>query len=78
MLDKPFIYIDVVVHGFVSGLACCGTYRITTRRGATRSDTCSRNRLDLIQNLVPPHYVYNMYTWKVRIDKTVDSPVTRY
>ena len=27
----------------------------------TRSDTVSYNRLDLIQSLVPPHYVYNKY-----------------
>jgi len=28
---------------------------------ATRSDTGSHNRLDLIQSLVPPHYVCNGY-----------------
>jgi hypothetical protein len=28
---------------------------------ATRSDTGSHNRLDLIQSLVPTHYVYNGY-----------------
>ena len=28
---------------------------------ATRSDTVSHNRLDLIQRLVPPHYVCNGY-----------------
>jgi hypothetical protein len=28
---------------------------------ATRSDTVSHNRLDLIQSLVPTHYVYNGY-----------------
>ena len=28
---------------------------------ATRSDTVSHNRLDLIQSLVPPHYVCNGY-----------------
>jgi hypothetical protein len=28
---------------------------------ATRSDTASHNRLDLIQSLVPPHYVCNGY-----------------
>ena len=27
----------------------------------TRCDTVSYNRLDLIQSLVPPHYVYNKY-----------------
>ena len=32
---------------------------------ATRSDTGSHNRLDLIQSLVPPHYVYNGYlSWR--------------
>ena len=51
MLDKPFIYIDVLVRGFVSGLACCGTYRITTRCFATRSDTCSRNTEPCITTL---------------------------
>jgi hypothetical protein len=35
--------------------------RITTRlvAFATRSDTGSHNRLDLIENPVPPHYVCN-------------------
>ena len=28
---------------------------------ATRSDTGSHNRLDLIQSLVPPHYICNGY-----------------
>jgi hypothetical protein len=30
---------------------------------ATCSDTCSHNRLDLIQSLVPPHYICNGYTF---------------
>jgi hypothetical protein len=30
---------------------------------ATCSDTGSHNRLDLIQSLVPPHYVYNGYVF---------------
>jgi len=30
---------------------------------ATRSDTGSHNRLDLIQSLVPPHYVCNGYIY---------------
>ena len=30
----------------------------------TRSDTGSHNRLDLIQSLVPPHYVCNGYLQK--------------
>jgi hypothetical protein len=28
------------------------------------SDTGSHNRLDLMQSLVPPHYVYNGYAYK--------------
>jgi hypothetical protein len=33
---------------------------------ATRSDTGSHNRLDLIQSLVPPHYVCNGYVSEER------------
>jgi hypothetical protein len=48
-----------------------------TNRIATRSDTGSHNMLDLIQSLVPPHYVCNGYLsvicvvflWIVSIDK---------
>ena len=33
---------------------------------ATRSDTGSHNRLDMIQSLVPPHYVCNGYiSWRL-------------
>jgi hypothetical protein len=34
---------------------------LTASQLATRSDTSSHNRLDLIQSLVPPHYVCNGY-----------------
>jgi hypothetical protein len=34
---------------------------------ATRSDTGSHNRLDLIQSLLPPHYVCNGYLLYVKI-----------
>jgi hypothetical protein len=34
---------------------------------ATRSDTGSHNRLDLIQSIVPPHYVCNGYLSHVKI-----------
>ena len=40
-------------------LSVVWTNRITTL--ATRSDIGSHNRLDLIQSLVPPHYVCNGY-----------------
>jgi hypothetical protein len=42
------------------------TNRITTL--ATRSNTGSHNRLDLIQSLVPTHYVCNGYDHSCRID----------
>jgi hypothetical protein len=37
--------------------------RITLVAFATRSDTGSHNRLDLIQSFVPPHYVCNWYIY---------------
>jgi hypothetical protein len=43
---------------------------------ATRSDTGSHNRLDLIQSLVPPHYVCNGYIswWSVLLVEETRVP----
>jgi len=49
----------VLVQDFISGLSVAGTNRITLVAIATRSDTGSHNMLDLIQSLVPTHYVCN-------------------
>ena len=38
---------------------------------ATRSDTGSHNRLDLIQSIVPPHYVCNGYV--LFLNSTLDD-----
>jgi hypothetical protein len=42
---------------------------------ATRSDTASHNRQDLIQSLVPPHYVCNGYLLKFTIPKSCNYPL---
>jgi hypothetical protein len=40
---------------------------------ATRSDTGSHNRLDLIQSLVPTHYVCNGYiSWRYKLSETLE------
>jgi hypothetical protein len=50
LLDKLITHIVYWYKTFVFGLAT-----------ATRSDTGSQNRLDLIQSFVPTHYVCNGY-----------------
>ena len=42
---------------------------------ATRSDTGSHNRLDLIQNIVPTHYVCNAYLSKGQVENTKNAKV---
>jgi hypothetical protein len=42
---------------------------------ATRSDTGSHNRLDLIQNIVPTHYVCNAYLSKGQVENTKNVKV---
>ena len=72
MLDRLITYILIVwwYKTVYQVLSVAWTNRITTRlvAFATRSDTGSHNRLDLIQNLVPPHYVCNGYifTYSIR------------
>ena len=58
MLDKVITYIVCWYKTLYQVLSVAWTNRITI---ATRSDTGSHNRLDLIQSLVPPHYVCNGY-----------------
>ena len=56
----------MLVQDFISGLACCEQTASQFVGIATRSDTVSHNRLDLIQSLVPPHYMYVLgiyYIW---------------
>jgi hypothetical protein len=57
MLDKLITYIVCWYNTVYQVLPVVWTNHITTRR----SDTGSHNRLDLIQSLVPPHYVCNGY-----------------
>jgi hypothetical protein len=57
MLDKLITY-SVVVQDCVSGLVLRELTASQLVAFVTRSDTGSHNRLDLIQSLVPPHYVY--------------------
>jgi hypothetical protein len=58
MLDKLIPYIVCWCKTLYQTLPVAGTNRITLTI-ATRSDTGSHNRLDLIQSLVPTHYVCN-------------------
>ena len=56
----------MLVQDFISGLACCELTASQLVATATRSDTGLHNRLDLIQSIVPPHYMYVMgiyYIW---------------
>ena len=51
----------------------------TASQLATRSDTGSHNRLDLIQGLVPPHYVCNGYVSKLlQVTNESDDSITWY
>jgi hypothetical protein len=52
---------SVLVQHFVSGLACCVSKPHNNSAIATRSDTGSHNRFDLIQSLAKPHYVCHGY-----------------
>ena len=67
MLDKlityMYMYIVCLYKTFYQVLPVVWTNRITAQLVAiaTRSDADSHNRLDLIQSLVPPHYVCNGY-----------------
>ena len=56
MLDKLITYIVCWYKTLYQVLPVAWTNRITTR-----SDPASHNRLDLIQSLVPTHYVCNGY-----------------
>ena len=60
MLDKLIPYIVCWYKTLYQVLPVARTNRITFVAVATLSDTGSHNRLDLIQSLVPTHYVCNM------------------
>ena len=61
MLDKLITYIVCWYKTLYQVLPVVWTNRITIVTIATRSDTGSHNRLDLIQSLIPPHHVCNGY-----------------
>jgi hypothetical protein len=59
MLDKLIPYIVCWYKTLYQVLPVARDNHITLVTIATRSDTGSHNRLDLIQSLVPTHYVCN-------------------
>ena len=59
MLDKLIPYIVCWYKTLCQVLPVARANHITLVAIATRSDTGSHNRLDLIQSLVPTHYVCN-------------------
>ena len=65
MIDKLIAYAVCWYETLYQILPVALTNRITLVAFATRSDTGSHNRLDLIQSFVPPHYVCNGYiSWR--------------
>ena len=63
MLDKLITYVVCLVRLYVRS---CLFHELTASQfvaSATRSDTGSHNSLDLIQSLVPTHYVSNGYVF---------------
>ena len=65
MLDKLITYIVWWYKTVYQVLSVAWTNPSQLVAIVTRSDTGSHNRLDLIQSLAPPHYVWNGYICKV-------------
>ena len=61
----------MLVQDFISGHKALSLSQLVAL--ATRSDTGSHNRLDLIHNLVPTHYVCNGYVYALYRDRRILS-----
>ena len=63
MLDKYLLHIySVLVQNFVSGRACCvNQYSLRVAKATSCDAVSSSNRQDLINSLVPTHYVCNKF-----------------
>jgi hypothetical protein len=73
VIYKPITYID----GWYRTLYHVLLVVLTTRM-ATRSNTDSHNRLDLIQSSVPLHYICNRYVSHILVQGHIKTNVYRF